>query len=387
MQLRSQLFRLSFSILIGLVSSLPPTSSAETAPLTVQSTETLPELNASFERTEGWTGADGAYSIRLDSSRTLWTFGDTWIGRITGGKRVDSKMINNSAAWQRLDVPNAPFKFFWRGSRKHPSSLLPADKNSTWFWPGDGAVLDGKLYMFLHRERRKPAQEPDFGFVEAGTVLMQVDNPLANPNAWRMSFKPLPDGKDTITFGNACLVKDDYLYTFCSFPPAQQGPNKHPLALARIHKSKAANMDMNGWQYLCHSGNPDSVAQQWRDKTVDPVILFPDAAPEMSVSQVFGIDGYIATYCPAGFGADIVIRHAITPEGPWSQPITIYHCPEDLSKIYVYSAKAHPELSRSTGELIVTYCRNTKFFADQLKQPNSYAPRCLLVRITDRSSD
>src|ERR1700727_199679 len=99
MQSGSQLIRLSFSIFIGLVSGLPPAPSAEIAPLTVQSTETLPELNAAFAGTEGWTGADGAYSIKLDSSRTLWTFGDTWIGRIKGGKRVHSKMINNSVAW------------------------------------------------------------------------------------------------------------------------------------------------------------------------------------------------------------------------------------------------------------------------------------------------
>ena len=141
-------------------------------------------------------------------------------------------------------------------------------------------------------------------------------------------------------------------------------------------------MEMAGWQYLCHSGSTDPNAHCWLNTTIDPVILFPDAASEMTVSQVPGIEGFIATYCPDGFGHDIVVRHANTPEGPWGQPITIYHCPEDLSKIYVYSAKAHPELSRNKGELIVTYCRNTKFFADQLKHPEIYTPRCLLVRVS-----
>jgi hypothetical protein len=382
MQTRFSLIKLVCSIFTGLLAVQSALWASEVAPLTVLSVETMPHLNSVFERTEGWTGADGAYSIKLDSSRTLWTFGDTWIGGIVAGSRVDSKMINNSAAWQRLDDSDAPFQFFWRGSSKQPQSILPSDQHGTWFWPADGAILGGKLYIFLHRERRKPAQEPDFGFTEAGNVLIQVNNPLAKPTAWRMRSKSLPAGKEAIQFGNACLVKDDYLYTFCSYPPAQQGLNKHPLTLARIHKNKAASMDMAGLQYLCHSGNDDSNAHQWLNKLIDPVILFPDAASEMSVCQIPGIDGFIATYCPDGFSPDIVVRHAMTPEGPWSQPITIFHCPEDLSKIYVYSAKAHPELSKNRGELVVTYCRNTKFFADQLKQPDIYAPRCLIVRLS-----
>ena len=33
----------------------------------------------SFPDRDGWYGADGAYSIKLDEQRTLWLFGDTFV--------------------------------------------------------------------------------------------------------------------------------------------------------------------------------------------------------------------------------------------------------------------------------------------------------------------
>jgi len=33
-----------------------------------------------FPDRDGWYGGDGAYSIKLDKERTLWVFGDTFVG-------------------------------------------------------------------------------------------------------------------------------------------------------------------------------------------------------------------------------------------------------------------------------------------------------------------
>ena len=63
-------------------------------------TEPLPRYDAVFERISGWTGGDGAYSIALNDGRILWMFGDTLVGRVQNGRRLDSRLINNSAAIQ-----------------------------------------------------------------------------------------------------------------------------------------------------------------------------------------------------------------------------------------------------------------------------------------------
>ena len=36
-----------------------------------------PEWDAIFARKEGWTGADGCYSVELGDGRTLWLYSDT----------------------------------------------------------------------------------------------------------------------------------------------------------------------------------------------------------------------------------------------------------------------------------------------------------------------
>ena len=39
-------------------------------------------FQANFEHTQGWLGADGAYSIPMPDGRVLWLFSDTITGRI-----------------------------------------------------------------------------------------------------------------------------------------------------------------------------------------------------------------------------------------------------------------------------------------------------------------
>src|SRR5262245_38438303 len=109
-------------VIASLLAELPPT------PFTIDSARPLPALTAKFSRTEGWTGSDGAYSIPLGPKRTLWLFGDTWIGRVENGKRTNSRMINNSAAWQELGDSQAPLRFFWDESGKEPAALLRPDE-------------------------------------------------------------------------------------------------------------------------------------------------------------------------------------------------------------------------------------------------------------------
>src|SRR6185436_18096708 len=57
-----------------------------------------PELDSLFQRTSGWVGADGNYSIPLSTNTTLWLFSDTWVGAAANGRRSNVVMINNSIA-------------------------------------------------------------------------------------------------------------------------------------------------------------------------------------------------------------------------------------------------------------------------------------------------
>jgi hypothetical protein len=79
------------------------------------SIETLPQYDALFCRTTGWTGADAAYSVALGDSVTLWLFSDTWIGPVVDGRHNDATIINNSIALQRgKDPATASVEFLWQ---------------------------------------------------------------------------------------------------------------------------------------------------------------------------------------------------------------------------------------------------------------------------------
>jgi hypothetical protein len=138
---------------------------------------------------------------------------------------------------------------------------------------------------------------------------------------------------------------------------------------------------MNGWQYWC-SG---SEGPKWSERPVDVVPLFTDAASEMSVSQVRGIDGWVAVYTPIGIGTEVAVRHARTPWGPWSERTIVYRGPDPGDKVFAYGAKAHPELSVRDGQLFITYCRNIGALADHVRRPDIYFPQGIEVQLRARS--
>jgi len=138
-------------------------SEAPLAPFTVSKAVPLNALSESFIKTSGWTGSDAAYTIPLSSRRTLWLFGDTWIGKIKNGKRLrNASMINNSAAWQ--STQDSSFKYFWRQVEGKPVSLVSPQEKTRWYWPLDGALIDGRLYLFMNVLKKNTSRKA-FQFV------------------------------------------------------------------------------------------------------------------------------------------------------------------------------------------------------------------------------
>ena len=78
------------------------------------SAEPAPEWTSLMERTSGWFGADGIFSIPLNGceqqlakdKKTLFVFSDTYIGEVKNGVPLAGNvMVNNSTAWMRGTVP------------------------------------------------------------------------------------------------------------------------------------------------------------------------------------------------------------------------------------------------------------------------------------------
>lgn len=344
----------------------------DTASLELVEAKPLPALTKQFAQTDGWTGGDGAQSFQLGDKRTLWLFADTWIGKIEDGKRVKSRMINNTAAWQALNK-DEPLRFFWTKTDKGPDALLKPEQKDAWYWPGDGGLVDGKLYLFCKVVRRREKGEPGFQFDWFHNEFLQIANPQDDPTAWKIERYRLSDDANQPRLGVACALEGDHLYAYGLFPEKESKPFNHPLAVARMDKKKLAKMERSDWEYWCETG--------WSKQPAKLVVLFRDAPAEFTVTKVRGIPGFVATYTQFGLGGNIAVRHAMRPEGPWSKPLIVYKCPETDKKIFQYGAKAHPELAERDGQLIVTYCRNIGSLAEHVKRPEIYFPQGVEVQL------
>ena len=225
-------------------------------------------------------------------------FADTWIGKIDKGKRVGPRMVNNTFAWQSLNKPDEPLRFFWAKTDKGPAAILKPLEKDTWYWPGDGGIVDGKLYLFCKVVRRREKGEPGFQFDWFQNEFLQIANPQAEPTEWKVDRYRFADAESQPRLGVACVLADDYLYAFGLFPEKQCKPLDHPLAVARIAKKQLAKMDRAAWEYWCETDKGPA----WSKQPGKLVALFRDAPAEFTVTKVPGIPGFVATYTQFGLG-------------------------------------------------------------------------------------
>jgi len=341
------------------------------------SVEVLPDYNALFERQEGWTGADGAYTVKLSENRILWLFGDTWYGEIRDGRHEHAVIINNSIAIQRgLRPPEASVRFY---AGKAPGGqelafIRPADGRG-WLWIYDGIQTANGLYLFLIQLDRT-AERDSFGFKIIGSWLGHVTNPADSPDNWHLSQCRIPWARfspsgDTL-FGSALMRQSPFIYIYGVTEEVTGGIRNKSMILARVLENRIGQFDQ--WQFFAGG--------QWTTDFNKSSRLCGGMANEYSVSYLPGLEKYVAVYTENGFSRNIVLRFAADPGGPWSEPQKVYTCPEMNrgEDVFCYAAKGHPDLAPSPGEIIVTYVANSSNFDRIAADAGLYRPRFLGVR-------
>ena len=285
-------------------------------------------------------------------------------------------MINNSIALQRGTNPPA----FFYGSTKDgkPASFITPQHGSKrdYFWLMHGARTAQGLYFFLQRVVTVKSGTP-FGFKLVDGSLAHVANPDVTPSQWRITQTKVPftqiSAKGALIYGGTVVRDGEYLYV-CggdSRPEARQAGVPHGLVLARVPADALG--DFAQWRFY------DRGAWQKDSRKVTP--LFPDLSNEFSITWLPARKAYAAVYSQ-GIWGNILVRLAPALTGPWGSPTVVYRCPEMdwPSKAFCYAAKAHPELTRDPGELLITYAANSWDFWNLFKDARLYWPR--FVRVT-----
>lgn len=328
-----------------------------------------PEWNEMFQRTNGWIGADVAYSVPLGLDKTLWLFGDTFVGQIRNGKRASAKMIHSSIAVQPLG--EEPQFYFPVDERHWPQSFIKSPGPRTYFWLSDGVRTKDGLYLFM--QQVEWINDSAWGFRCVGTWLDFANNPDAPPGQWKIKTHKLPfarlaDGQDLL-LGCEILQSGDYVYLYGYSNHTNATATKNQIVV-RAPGNEFGNSEL--WEFYS-SGT-------WTKDFSKATPIFSGAGAEGSVSWQPYLKRFVFVYSDGIWGS-ILIRTAEAPEGPWSAPTKVYQCPDmKFSRhVFCYAAKGHPELS-ATNELLISYAANSESLSEVMNDARLYWPR--FIRVT-----
>ena len=275
----------------------------------------------------GWTGGDGTLSIGLPDGRSVWLFGDTFLGHVRpdGSRPPDSPLIRNC-----LVVQNGEYlTTLHGGTTRDPTAFLVPQDPAAWFWPGDGIVCGDRLLVFYHRFRQvAPGM---WGWAWDGTVIATLQLP-----ALALVAVSPRDEDNGVAYGSALLEWGPWIYIYGT---ETRGVLKH------LHVARAPRQHLEAaWQFW--------TGRQWS----------PDAQASRSVlagvSSQFGVVplamgfGLVTMDERTPFSNQVVLYRAAAPTGPWQGPADIYQAPEADGAIAAYNPFVHLQFGHAEGYLI-----------------------------------
>jgi len=325
-----------------------------------------PEADSLFRGDAHWVGADDAYSVDLGQGRILWLFADTLIDPTGHHQRNEAVMIHNSVGIQQGSNPaHASISFFWkRSSKGGPASFFEED-GQDYFWPGDGILVKGRLFVFLMRVR---PSDKGLGFEVFDWDVVRVDHPDMPASEWHFDRLDTPHNDFGVIVGSSSVLRSgDFVYAFGSREPG--GP--HSMYLVRWPVKAFAQGALDGIQWW-KGENMGWVSRSDLQGRPEPV--FKNGQTELTV-HFDCREGRYRCIQGIGFGAaPIGSRTAEALTGPWTNPCVICRPPEmTLPHIMIYAVKEHPELTGA--DVVITYATNSLNFADLKRNPSLYYPR------------
>ncbi|MCA1840290.1 MAG: DUF4185 domain-containing protein [Actinomycetota bacterium] len=337
--------------------------------------EPWPEADALFHRDPRFLGSDDAYSVPLGDDRTLWLFGDTFVGDGQQMDRRKSHFIRNSIGIQTgPDPSNANVDFFWRNDPS-PDSFFTT-KQGEWLWPLHGARIADTLLLFFMQVRGphggvEEGSDPIDDWRDEGALsffdvydweAFVIANPDDPPSKWDIQQAKRPKNPRGLVAGATLLPAEDHLLGY-----AWKGED---LFLSRWVASEAASGDLRKTEWWTPGG--------WTLDSNDASPIADEAKTEFTVHRDPAKGKLCMVQMRALIGAHITVRWADEPHGPWSELEKIYEPAEaEMPGVMTYAAKAHPQLTGA--DLVLTYASNGSDADSTLDNLDIYFPRFVKV--------
>ncbi len=312
----------------------------------------------------GVTGADGDYSVLLPDGRTIWIFGDSFLGTVNPDRSREKKkpwFIRNSMAVQEGDS----LRSFYNVIDGWPSSFVippgaPKGKmfseDTLWYWPGDGFIENGKLKVFMSLFNQ--AEKGDWGFRWQSSNIATFS--LPDIKLEKIDHFSYP-GTNEIHWGHA-VCDGDKKYTYIY---GAEDKTKN-LYVARAPKGNI----LAPWEFY--------TGTEWlKDSKLSEPMLVIQGSEQFSVVKLK--NKYVLVVQEGGFmSGEICSYYSESPFTGWKNRKVLCHVklPEDVvstKNLFAYNALAHPQFIEN-GELLISNCVNSFVVEDVFQDASKYRP-------------
>jgi len=318
----------------------------------------------SFPDQDGWYGADGAYSIRLDERRTLWLFGDTFVSEEQKRKdRVGMDVLLGTTMAISTCSEDTGFNIKYYLKKKN-GKFVSSFGNNEFLWPQDPFIAKGTLYIPLLIIVAIPENPPPFNFKVGGHKIARIkDFQNDNPNLWPVDYldwtRALANGIEALA--TTSVVQDQYVYFYPLYRHAAGNVNISGNILARI-PIRQLESPAGHFEYL-------TKANAWQKKLQpeEVKIIFPAGVSELSVRYHPKDGEWMAVYLsPENKGRQLLCSTAPYLEGPWSAPASLIESIAEVDPVsplydrhtFCYAGKEHRQFAHN-GNIVVTYVCNS----------------------------
>ncbi|HVM47708.1 MAG TPA: LamG-like jellyroll fold domain-containing protein [Candidatus Acidoferrum sp.] len=328
-----------------------------------------------FPLKAGWLGGDTAASIPLDGRhRILWLFSDTFVRQDMGTDRHGAGIVNNTLAVTTWNGYSTNIDYYIRGrDRGAMTSVFPSpgsDTNGTWwYWIIDGFKYNGKVYVFLDRNRH--TSDPSgalSGFQGFAVDMAVMDNADSEPNPlnWPLTLKmDVMDSTNIMPGVSPALdLAEGYLYLWGIKDQVVSGWNYRSYLLMRLPLAGLDNPGSNLQYYTTNNLWGNAVGPDLPDAR----LIMTNGSPDFSIRYHPDLGKYVNVQCDDGFPSSrIWERTSSSMTNGWpnaSGATTLVNLTTEPGympwPLFYYAGKEHIEFySPVTGQALVTYCDNS----------------------------
>jgi hypothetical protein len=303
--------------------------------------------------------------------------------------------IHNSIAISTCASQSCSYQYYWAGmNSSSPGPVFSVPGSSTdWFWPMDGFVYNGTLYLAL-MQMHSTGSGGAFGFAYSGAQLASITNYTTSPSQWTITYQILNTGGSAVPGASIVVGQGpsgnpdpsnpqgaNYGYFFTVIPASSSSapPYMALLRLPLAQLNTAARPGNVSWEYLTTNLTWSSWSATSTVLPSDNAAVINPGATEMTVRYHSSTNQWTAVY-PLGLDSQAHYALSSSMTNSWSASDNLYSYPEMqpanpnyTPNVFCYAAKEHIELE-SAGQLVFTYACNSTEASDVTNNMNLYRP-------------